>query len=66
MDYLYSPVLNNLIVQMLPFKTLIAIRKNAAMPVYRQIANSLIRLIQDGILKPGAPLPASREMASIL
>ncbi len=51
---------------MLPFKTLIAIRKDAALPVYRQIANSLIRLIRDGILKPGAPLPASREMASIL
>jgi len=51
---------------MLPFKTLITINKNASQPVYQQIANNLVRLIRDGILKPGSALPSSREMAQQL
>ena len=51
---------------MLPFKTLITINKNASQPVYQQIANNLVRLIRDGILKPGLALPSSREMAQQL
>ncbi len=51
---------------MLPYQTLILIDKNAATPVYQQIANRLVGLIRDGIIKPGSFLPASREMATLL
>jgi GntR family transcriptional regulator/MocR family aminotransferase len=51
---------------MLPFQTLLTINKDAATPVYQQIANGLVRLIRDGVIKPGAPLPGSREMALLL
>jgi GntR family transcriptional regulator/MocR family aminotransferase len=51
---------------MLPFQTLIVINRTAATPVYQQIANELIKLIRDGIIKPGASLPGSRQMAALL
>ena len=51
---------------MLPFKNLLAIDRKAAPAVYQQIAHGLIRLIRNGIIKPGAPLPSSRDLAAIL
>jgi GntR family transcriptional regulator/MocR family aminotransferase len=51
---------------MLPYKTLIVINRNAATPVYRQIANRLVALIRDGLLQPGSALPGSRELALLL
>lgn len=48
---------------MLPFKTLIQTDKSLKLPVYQQIANRLIGLIQEGILKPGSFLPGSRVLA---
>lgn len=51
---------------MLPFQTLIILNRTAAIPVYQQIANGLIKLIRDGILQPGAALPGSRQMAALL
>lgn len=66
MVYFYRPVLRKLVVQMLPFQTLISINKSAATPVYQQIANGFIVLIRDGIIKPGASLPGSRQMALLL
>jgi GntR family transcriptional regulator/MocR family aminotransferase len=51
---------------MLPFQTLIVIDRTSAAPVYQQIANALIKLIQNGILRPGASLPGSRQLASLL
>lgn len=51
---------------MLPFQTLIIVDKQAAMPVYQQVANRLVSLIREGIIKPGAALPGSREMATLL
>lgn len=48
---------------MLPFKTLIQIDKTLKLPVYQQIANCLIGLIQEGMLKPGLFLPGSRLLA---
>ncbi len=51
---------------MIPYKTLILINKKIAAPVYQQIANRLVNLIQEGVLRPGAPLPSSREMAALL
>lgn len=51
---------------MIPYKTLISVNKNADAPVYLQITNGLIKLIRDSIIKPGAALPSSREMAALL
>jgi GntR family transcriptional regulator / MocR family aminotransferase len=51
---------------MLPFRTLIQINKSTDTPVYQQISNGLVKLIQKGIIRPGDPLPGSREMATLL
>jgi len=51
---------------MLPFQTLISIDRDSTVPVYQQIANALIKLIRDGIIKPGSSLPGSRQLASLL
>ena len=37
-----------------------------ATPVYQQIANRLVTLIHEGVIRPGSPLPSSREMAAVL
>lgn len=50
----------------LPFKTLIILNRNSAVPLYTQIANKLIVLISQGKILPGAFLPATREMATLL
>ena len=51
---------------MLPFNTLIGLNKSLPVPVYQQIANRIIQLIQDGIIKPGTFIPSSRVMADML
>jgi GntR family transcriptional regulator/MocR family aminotransferase len=66
MDYLYSPTVKNKVVQMLPFYTLIGLNKDLSTPVYQQIANRIIQLIRDGIIKPGTFIPSSRVMAEML
>ena len=66
MDYLSSPDLKYLVVQMLPYKVLLKTTRNSATPLYLQIANRLVDLIREGLIKPGTPLPSSREMAAIL
>ena len=60
----YTPL--NMAVQTLPFSTLIAVDRQSAIPIFRQVANSLVELIKNGKLKPGYQLPASRDMASML
>ncbi|PWU00652.1 MAG: PLP-dependent aminotransferase family protein [Bacteroidetes bacterium] len=66
LDYLSSPDLIKYVVQMLPYKSLIIINRQAANPVYIQISNSMVKLIRNGLLKPGSPLPGSRQMAELL
>ena len=66
MDYLYGPENENLVVQMLPYRSLLKWSRHAPLPVYRQIANKLIELIREGIIRPGTALPSSREMAALL
>jgi len=44
----------------------ITIDKTLAVPVYLQVSNGIINHIRQGILKPGAPLPASRVLAKNL
>lgn len=48
------------------YSSIIAINKKAEMPVYLQIANSIINKIQEGTIKPGSKMPSSRELAAML
>ena len=51
---------------MLPWKTIIGIQKSAEMPVYLQIAKSIIREIKNGVAKPGTRMPGTRELSQML
>jgi GntR family transcriptional regulator/MocR family aminotransferase len=51
---------------MLPFDKLIPTDKALAIPVYQQVAKALVQHIRSGVLKPGALLPGTRELAGIL
>jgi GntR family transcriptional regulator/MocR family aminotransferase len=50
----------------LPFQNLIQIQRKADLPIYIQIVNQLIQLIQKGQLQAGTKLPGSRKLASLL
>ncbi|BDQ13278.1 MocR-like pyridoxine biosynthesis transcription factor PdxR [Sediminibacterium sp. TEGAF015] len=51
---------------MLPYEHIIIIEKDSKVPVYRQIAISIINAIRNGTLKAGTHLPSSRELAKTL
>lgn len=51
---------------MLPYEHIIIIDKKSKIPIYRQIALSIINAIRNGTLKPGTHLPSSRELAKTL
>ncbi|SDF76536.1 GntR family transcriptional regulator / MocR family aminotransferase [Mucilaginibacter pineti] len=51
---------------MLPYQTLIIVEQKNGIPIYRQIANRLISLIQSGKILPASFLPGTREMAGII
>ncbi|WP_299580820.1 PLP-dependent aminotransferase family protein [uncultured Sunxiuqinia sp.] len=51
---------------MFPFETIITIDRSLKLPVYRQIAVSIIQAVRNGVIKPGTPLLSSREMARLL
>jgi len=51
---------------MLPYQTLILIDRAAAMPVYQQVSNRFVGLIQEGRIQPGVFLPGTRELAAML
>ena len=51
---------------MIPLKTLIQVDKTCHVPVYLQIAQSIICEIQKGILKAGTKLPGSRVTSELL
>ena len=51
---------------MFPYEHIIIIDKESKIPVYRQIAVSMISAIRNGTLKAGTHLPSSRELAKIL
>lgn len=50
----------------IPFKTLLEINKDSALPIYVQIANGISQNIQAGILKTGTKLLGTRSMADLL
>ena len=66
MDYICVPVFKILIVQMIPYQTLIKIDPNNKKPVYEQIATVFFNLINNGTLPPGTKLPSSRTLAEML
>jgi len=51
---------------MLPYEHIIIIDKESKIPVYRQMAVSIINAIRNGTLKAGTHLPGSRELAKTL
>ncbi|MFC4685885.1 PLP-dependent aminotransferase family protein [Epilithonimonas pallida] len=51
---------------MFPYEHIIIIDKESKIPVYRQIAISIINAIRSGTLKAGTHLPSSRELAKKL
>jgi GntR family transcriptional regulator/MocR family aminotransferase len=55
-----------MVVQVLPFRTLLFVDKNSSLAVYKQIANGMIQLIREGMLKPGSKIPPTRQMAVLL
>lgn len=50
-------------VQNLPFQTLVTIDRTLDIPVFKQLADELIRIIRLGYLRPAMRLPSSRELA---
>src|SRR5882672_6855392 len=51
---------------MLPWQTIIEIDKECDVPIYLQIANSIIREMKKGRIGPGIKLPGTRQMSEIL
>jgi len=51
---------------MLPFQNLITTDKNILIPVFKQITNRLISLVQEGRIRPGTFLPGTRHMAEMI
>ncbi len=51
---------------MLPWKTIIKIDRNSEMPVYLQVANSIIGEIKRGTIKPGLKMPGTRTISEAL
>jgi len=51
---------------MLPYKSLINIKRDISIPLYLQITNSFIHLIKQGILKPCDVLPSTRKLADLI
>lgn len=50
---------------MIIIQNLVKIDKSLAEPVYLQLSNGIAGMIQQGILKPGTPIPSSRKLAEI-
>ncbi|HVS96839.1 MAG TPA: PLP-dependent aminotransferase family protein [Puia sp.] len=50
---------------MIIIQNLVRIDKSLAEPVYLQLSNGIAGIIQQGILKPGTPLPSSRKLAEM-
>ncbi len=51
---------------MLPYQNLLHINRLAATPIFLQLTNELVKLIQNGQLSAGAKLPSSRKFAQLL
>lgn len=49
-----------------PWKTVISLDLDSGPPIYQQVADALIDEIKKGRLKPGTPLPGTRQLAEDL
>jgi GntR family transcriptional regulator len=49
-----------------PLHSMLRIRQDTAMPLYRQLQEQLCRLIEQGAILPGTTLPAERVLAEAL
>jgi len=63
MEYLYFWGINQF--NMLPYQNLIQLDRKAATPIFLQLTNELVKLIQNGQLSPSAKLPSSRTFAQL-
>lgn len=66
MDYIWHPETKNIVVHMLPFETLIVINKTLSRPAYLQFVDGVIKLIKDGVIQKGDPMPGTRSMAAMI
>lgn len=66
MGCVYIPDLRNKVAQMLPYKSLIQVDRNAPVALYIQVCNSFISLITNGTLRPSDILPSSRILADLI
>ncbi len=51
---------------MFPWKSIIEINESSTVAVYLQIANSIIKEIKKGVLKPNLKMPGSRVLCAVL
>jgi GntR family transcriptional regulator / MocR family aminotransferase len=51
---------------MLPWKSIITIKPKSHVPVYLQIANSIIKEIKSGVIKPNVKMPGTRVLSELL
>ena len=51
---------------MLPWRTIIEMDKECDVPIYLQIANSIIQEMKKGRIGPGIKLPGTRQMSELL
>ncbi|KAA2243373.1 PLP-dependent aminotransferase family protein [Chitinophaga agrisoli] len=49
-----------------PFYHLIVTDRHLKVPIARQISNQIVNLIRDGVIVPGAALPATRSLADLI
>ena len=51
---------------MLPFENLLSVDKQSNVPLFKQLANKLIALIQEGKIPPGTIIPGTRKISLAL
>src|SRR5215831_17789157 len=51
---------------MFSWASILPLQKESIVPVYLQIANSIIREIKSGFIKPGEKIPGTRELSELL
>ncbi|MGN8068695.1 MocR-like pyridoxine biosynthesis transcription factor PdxR [Mucilaginibacter sp. 22184] len=60
------PIFIKTTAQMLPYKSLILVERNASVALHIQVCNSFIALITNGTLQPADLLPSSRILADLI
>jgi GntR family transcriptional regulator/MocR family aminotransferase len=66
LDYIYIPVFTINTAQLLPYKSLVQVDRNATISLHIQVCNIFIALITNGTLQPADLLPSSRVLAQLI